>query len=61
MAKQHEKYFSPGPAPTTERGKRRYANRDESHRAHASNVHVPREDWIAGQAFTPAGLGRPKL
>lgn len=61
MTKQRENYFSPGPAPTTERGKRRHANRNDKQREHANSVHVPREDWVASQAFTPCGLGQPTL
>ena len=55
------KYFSPGPKPRTERGKRRHAERNQDQQKHASNVHVDRESWIAAQSFTPSGLGRAKI
>ena len=58
-----KKYFSPGPKPRTERGKRRHSNRSNEAAEHAKQVHVDRDVWLQLQSFKPCGqaFGRASL
>lgn len=46
--KKKNKRFSPGPAPSTERGKRRHNARNEQEKAHAKRV------WEGGYIVAPS-------